>query len=275
MKKMYLVSIEAICVSLLIFMPIFGIKSLPPLVWAQTTNTTTTPTSSDSFQVFPAESVPYNLTYGDWSARWWQWVIYIPANINPLLDQTGENCDANQSGPVWFLTGTFGGPAERRCIIPEHKAIFFPIVNVYASYVENPLIKTESELLAFIKPALDGVIVLEATVDGVKLENLENYRVQSPLFNVSYPENNLGGVPPGPSQAISDGYWLMLYPLGAGEHTIHFRGGIVDPTVTGAINFITDVTYHLTVSNTTATQTSERLEGNTTTDATITTDVAN
>jgi hypothetical protein len=73
--------------------------------------------------------------------------------------------------------------------------------------------------------------------------------MQSPLFNFTYPENSIGGVTQGPTQAISDGYWVMLHPLSAGEHTINFRGGIVDPTATGAINFVIDVTYHLTVLN--------------------------
>ena len=28
-------------------------------------------------------------TYGEWSARWWQWVFAIEHDINPLLDTTG------------------------------------------------------------------------------------------------------------------------------------------------------------------------------------------
>jgi hypothetical protein len=274
MKKMYLVSIGAICGVLLVFMPIVVVvKNHLPLAWAQTTPTTA---GSNGIQVFPPDSMPYNLTYGDWSAKWWQWALSIPANINPLLDQTGENCNVNQSGPVWFLAGTQGGSAERSCIIAEGMAIFFPIINGYGSFAENPLVKTESELRALIKSSFDQVRVAEATVDGVKLENLENYRVQSPLFNFTYPENNIGGVPPGPSQAVAEGYWVMLHPLAAGEHTIHFRGGIVDPTVTGAINFVTDVMYHLTISNsTTTTQTIASTGGNSTNATIATADAAN
>lgn len=272
---MCLVSIGAICVILVVLMPtVVAVKNDLPLAWAQNTTITA---SSISFQVYPPDSNPYNLTYGDWSAKWWQWALSIPANTNPLIDQTGENCAVNQSAPVWFLTGTQGGPAERRCVVPEGMAIFFPIINAYASYVENPLVKTESELRALLKSPFDQVRVAEATVDGVKLENLVNYRVQSPLFNFTYPENNIGGVPPGPSQAVAEGYWVMLHPLAAGEHTIHFRGGIVDPTVTGAINFVTDVTYHLTISNstTTTTQTAASTEGNTTNTTITTADAAN
>ena len=100
---------------------------------------------------------------------------------------------------------------------------------------------------------MEHVTATEATVDGAKIENLESYIVKSPLFNFTYPENNIGGVAPGPSQALSDGFWIMLHPLQTGEHTVHFRGVAVDPTVTGTANFVTDVTYHLTVSNSTTT----------------------
>ncbi len=242
-----------------------------PLAKAQTADNNSNP------EVFPPESKPYGLTYGEWSAKWWQWALSIPADTSPLQDKTGENCDVNQSGPVWFLAGTTGGPAERTCVVPAGRAIFFPIVNGYGSFAENPLIKTESELRALGKSSFDQVKIVEATVDGVKLENLENYRVQSPLFNFTYPKNNIGGVPPGPSQAIADGYWVMLHPLSAGEeHTIHFRGGIVDPTATSNINFVTDVIYHLTISDDAeaTTQTNEKTAAATTTNATTTTTTA-
>ena len=72
------------------------------------------------------------------TAEFWQWVTEIPREINPLLDKTGDNCDVNQQGPVWFLVGTPGdteagnlttGSAERDCIIPEEKKILIPIIN--------------------------------------------------------------------------------------------------------------------------------------------------
>jgi hypothetical protein len=90
-------------------------------------------------------------------------------------------------------------------------------------------------------------------------------RVQSPLSNFTYQVNNIGGVPPGTSQALSDGFWVMLRPLAAGEQAIQFSGVVVDLPSTGTNNFVTDVTYHLTVSNNTTRQTSPSSLGNTTT----------
>ena len=59
--------------------------------------------------VFPADSKPYGLTYGEWTARFWQLVHSIPKPDSPGADTTGKNCALKQTGPVWFLPGTFGG----------------------------------------------------------------------------------------------------------------------------------------------------------------------
>ena len=64
------------------------------------------------------------------TARWWQWVISIGQSENPLLDPTGADCAVGQEGPVWFLGGTFGGPATRSCTVPAGKALLIPVLNV-------------------------------------------------------------------------------------------------------------------------------------------------
>jgi hypothetical protein len=43
-----------------------------------------------TYSVFSADSKPYNLTYGEWTARWWQWGYSIPKNINPAYDNAGK-----------------------------------------------------------------------------------------------------------------------------------------------------------------------------------------
>ena len=50
--------------------------------------------------VFPANSKPYGLAYGEWTAKWWQWAYSIPKDINPAYDDTGKNCAQKQNGPV-------------------------------------------------------------------------------------------------------------------------------------------------------------------------------
>jgi hypothetical protein len=93
----------------------------------------------------------------------------------------------------------------------------------------------------------DKVNLVRVTVDGVDIPDMRDYRIQSPMFNLSLPENNAAGVPAQESTGVSDGYFVMLKPLSRGEHEIRSIGSLVDVTVQGTQNFASDVTYHLTV----------------------------
>jgi len=84
-------------------------------------------------------------------------------------------------------------------------------------------------------------------VDGGDVPDIKNYRVQSPLFNLSLPENNVQGVPAQEVQGVSDGYFVMLKPLSKGEHEIRSTGSLAEVTVEGTQIFASDVIYHITV----------------------------
>lgn len=198
-------------------------------------------------QVFSIKSSPYGISMAEWSAKWWQRTLSIPMAVNPVNDDTGAYCSTNQSGPIWFLGGNFGGKTERNCTVPSGKAILFPIINVECTYKDSEEAKSEQDLRNCAKADQDKVTNLDVTIDGTKLENLRSYRIQSPLFNVTLPNDNVIGKTPGATQGISDGYWILLKPLSPGKHEIKFVGLLVDFTTTGSTNFLTDNTYHLTI----------------------------
>lgn len=205
--------------------------------------------AQNAVDLFTTESSPFGTSYGNWTARWWQWALSMPQDVNPVGDRTGEYCAQNQGGPVWFLAGTFGGSAERSCTIPEGKALLFAPINVECSYAEFPDLKSEVDLRECAKSGQDIVTELDVTIDGVKVENLQDYRIQSPLFNLTLPEDNVFGLPATTTEAVSDGNWVFLKPLPAGNHTIHSKGVSVDFTTTGTTPaFVSDVTYHLTAN---------------------------
>jgi hypothetical protein len=194
--------------------------------------------------IFPIDSRPYNSTYGEWSAKWWVWALSIPEENNPITDQTGENCDINQQGPVWFLAGTLGGSITRECIIPPDKAVLLSPLNIECSYAEFPTMKTEKELRDCAQ--WPGATV-EVTIDGIKIQDIEKYNVQSPIFDVTLPENNIFGAPSGPTKAVSGGWWVLLQPLPPGTHQISFGGSVVDNPTTGTQGFAVEATYNLNV----------------------------
>ena len=225
---------------LLVFAIINSLTGIP-FIYAQQAS------GSGSPGVFPPESKPYGLTYPEWTAKWWQWAYSMPEADNPSIDDTGKNCANNQSGPVWFLTGTFGGAVTRECTIPSDKGILVPIINAACDSATEPSIDTEAELRSCAKADQDTVIEKEIIVDGLNVGNLDGYRFQSPLINLTFPENNIAGVTPQTAKAVSDGFWILLEPLSPGRHEIHFKAALGDPTATGFTNFALDVKYLLTI----------------------------
>jgi hypothetical protein len=196
--------------------------------------------SSDSFELFALDSSPFGRTYAEWTARWWQWVLSISKTENPLVDQNGKNGANNQSGPVWFLAGTLKGPAERSCAIPADRAILFPIINVEASIAEGDG-STEEELAARVKFEMDQITDMRAMLNGTDLDELKQYRIQSPLFNVTLPADNILGLPAQTTKMMSEGYWLFLKPLQPRNYDLYSFGSCL----AGRIKI--GVSYHLTI----------------------------
>jgi hypothetical protein len=171
---------------------------------------------------------PYGFSYGKWTAKWWEWAYSIPLKINPAYDNPGKLCSINQTSPVWFLPGTYGHDVVRKCTIFNNTSILFPILNSECSYADFPYLKNETQLSVCAKAEQDKVNSLEASIDRIKLANLNQYRIQSSLFNFTLPEDNILHLKPQTTQAVSDGNWIFLRPLSIGNHTISFRGDTAD-----------------------------------------------
>jgi hypothetical protein len=203
--------------------------------------------------IAPPTSSSHGRTYGEWSAAWWQWVLSIPADRNPLTDPDGRYCGQHQSGPVWFLGGTFGNSVERSCTVPSGRAIFMPVYNWIfgaGAFDCDPSVPgVPCDVNALRQTAAqntENAQILQVTIDGAAVNNVRQYRAVSPLpFYVTYPANSVVGLPAGTYYPqISDGYWLMLNPLPPGEHTIQLR--VYAPNTTnGPIDFL--ITHHITV----------------------------
>jgi hypothetical protein len=247
--------------TLAILVPMALMMSPLPISYSSSP-TALTNSSSNEGELFTTDSTPYGLTYGEWTARWWQWAYSIPRDVHPAYDDSGKYCAQRQSGPVWFLAGTFEHPAERYCTIPADKAILLPILNSECSYAEFPGLNSEEELRQCAKQMQDSIVHLEASIDGVPVSGLEQYRIQSSLFNLTLGQNNILELPANTTtQAISDGNWLFLKPLSPGDHVIYFKGGLearnaatannnatIDPFA-GPHGWDEPVTYHIKITD--------------------------
>lgn len=143
------------------------------------------------------------------------------------------------------INGVGSGTLTRTCTIPAGKSILFQPAGNECSYAENPSLKTESELRG-CAIAGDQVSSIQVSIDGRSLQNLQHlqhYIVQTRLFNMTFPQNNLAGAPAGPTHA----YLTFLQPLPSGNHEIHFNQVTLGNPASGTSSFAYDLTYHLVV----------------------------
>jgi hypothetical protein len=121
-----------------------------------------------SISVFPIKSRPYGLSYGGWSAKWWQWLLTIPRSKSPAFDARGDNASLNQNDDnVFFLCQTVESIQEaspiqyRRIFVRAGQSIFMPIINwVSILYVDG---ESDEELLSVAKKKMDVVSELNVS----------------------------------------------------------------------------------------------------------------
>jgi hypothetical protein len=198
--------------------------------------------ATSNSSVFPPDSEPYGFTLGEWAAKSWQWSFYVPS-----ASDGEEGCAVNQSGPVWFLPGTGEGGVDRRvCTIPAGKALLVTALTGMCSYADTPNAKSVSELRSCAMSGDEGALI-EMSIDGVKLEDINGYRVQSPPFNLTIPEENPFGILPGPTTAVADCWCIMIEPLPVGRHVIQYSVSIPGNPTIGISAYAAEVTYDLMI----------------------------
>jgi hypothetical protein len=153
---------------------------------------------------------------------WWQWTRTMNNHESPVRDLVGDKCSVNQSGNVWFLAGGYGSSKiNRKCIIPEGKHIFFPIINMayWPRRGGSPTCESVKNGAALNN---ENVLSINVELDGEIIPEAKEYRIKSnkcfDLFGLIPKEHNARKVFP----SATDGYWLMLKPLSKGKHNLKF-----------------------------------------------------
>ncbi|PZF97794.1 hypothetical protein [Micromonospora deserti] len=144
------------------------------------------------------------------AARWVRWVAAHGPMKNPIRDTTGEHAGHHQPDDVWFLAGTYGGSAERRCAVPAGRPVFFPAFNMW----QWPAAAGEV-------PVVDGATG-HATLDGApvalaRIGTPTPFEVRGALGNGV--TSRSGAVP-----VTCWGLWATVGPLAAGAHELTFGG---------------------------------------------------
>jgi hypothetical protein len=190
----------------------------------------------------PTVSSFRGLTYAEWEAQWWITAFSIPIvdGNHPLFS---GGAFGEQNGVV-FLAAV-GGGADLPVTISAGQALFLPVINAECSVLEPDPFHgdDEAELRACANGHIDNTAGLYAAIDGVPVNNLQSYRVESPLFVFGpLPADNLFGAPAGTtSPSVDAGFYLLVTPLSVGNHTVQVKGTAVD------LNFSIDTTFHIVV----------------------------
>ncbi len=188
--------------------------------------------------VAPPQSMPYGKSYSEWSMEWWIYAITTPLDVSPF--GYGTDGTLGQSGPVWFLGGTFTGVnTTREITVPAGTALFFPVMDVECSTIETAASgfhgNNPAELRACAAGWADRQVAGEfgalfCTLDGVALKNVTQYRFATPLMHFILPasaaNNNIFGMPVADGQevySVGDGVYILLQPLSVGVHTLEFN----------------------------------------------------
>ena len=194
--------------------------------------------------VYSADSSPFGSPYKDWISNWWQWNVGIPSSQHPRDNYSPEKCTVNQNGSVWFLPDILTGKEDRTCTIPSDKAILVPLLTGECENSESQP-QTEEELKQCSK-AGDEFGAISATLDGKPIENLDKSRTDTGFFNITIVKDNIFDTPPGTYKATADGFFVFLKPLSPGNHDLHLKTSVTNPT-TPSYNYASEVMYHLDV----------------------------
>jgi hypothetical protein len=172
--------------------------------------------------VLPPTSRVQGLTYGEWEARYTQYVFSIPTLQNPYAGGTGNHCIFQRNGNVALVAYDFT-LNEIECEVPVGMKLFLVVLGVECSTVEPfPFYGGNEEELRACATSFTFTD-LQASIDGIAVTNLDRYLITSPLFQLTLPEDNILGSDELTALSVAHSVVLMLAPLSPGEHTIYLH----------------------------------------------------
>jgi hypothetical protein len=179
----------------------------------------------------PGDTV-FGLKLVDWAEALVQWTVSIPISVNPR-DPTGLYGGVGQRTPVWFIKSSLPSSGTQAYAIPDGQAILLSVGSLVQE--SKPGEMTEEQLAVDPATQADQVTTLEVNLDGVPVSDPKQYRVKTPVFNITIPPNNVFGdsvstVEDERRAAVTDGYWFLFPPLPVGHHVLtrHVVGATID-----------------------------------------------
>jgi hypothetical protein len=202
--------------------------------------------------VIPLSAKVGGLTYAEWGDRWVRWWAAFPLSVDPLAN---PGLGQDPASPVFFLPSANGPPIdgpftlEGAITVPADKLLLMPVtwaVNAMIPLDCCPM--TAQEFLQCAPPGLEAWLLhatnndqdLYAVLDDQPFVDVAQFRVHSAApFQVAWSADSVWNAAPCGQQLGAftsdvvwcDGYWMLLTPLSAGEHTLRFGSGWLRTTL--------------------------------------------
>lgn len=187
--------------------------------------------ASAQAQLIPPGRAIAGASQEEWSRRWWHWALSFDDENSPVADPDGRLCGSGQSGPVWFLAGSYGSQRTvRSCRIPAGKTLFFTLVNVIAFPPDDER-EACASLMLRAEDQTEAPAALVLALGSRRFSGLEAHRQATRGCFLVAPEDD--------APAAANGYYVALGPLKAGRYTLNF-GGIL-PGLQQAVTYTLDV----------------------------------
>ncbi|MFG6429836.1 hypothetical protein [Roseateles sp. LYH14W] len=167
----------------------------------------------------------------EWTKHWWRWAKSFDDGVSPVADRDGRHCGLGQSGPVWFLAGTYGTQrAVRHCRVPAGKTLFFPLIN-YVTYTAEGQRLSCASLMQSAARLTDTLHALVLEVNGQRFEGLAEHRQATRRCFLLFDDDD--------TLAAGNGYYAAIGPLAPGRHTLNYGGML--PGMSQAVTYTLDV----------------------------------
>jgi len=190
--------------------------------------------------VLPSDATLEGRTLSEWSVEAWKWVYSIPASRSPSTDCDGQWANEGQPGGSVFFVAPLNGKVPPPCVrsftVPSGKYLLVPVLPITIDNIDTlPPLGIEE-----FYDVLDSVVAdpedLFASIDGVAIPNLHQYRATSPPFSFNFHDvdNHFSEFYGHPvvgllDPMVVDGYWLLLEPLTPGPHVLRTGGRFNGP----------------------------------------------
>lgn len=184
-----------------------------------------------SAAVAPPQSHPYGLSYSQLAGRWTQWALAMPSSYSPFAGS--GPCGEDQVGRVFFLPIQFGPGAAFTCRVGVGESLLASPIGAVCSPASGD--GTGSQLLACAKSAFTLVDKVAISIDGRAVPDALRWRFVSPVVPVTLPRDNILNATPGPSTAITGGWFYLIRPLPVGWHHIATLAHLILPPPFGAV----------------------------------------